>query len=223
MTTKEHPAITAQKHLTRIATIYPDLQKALGRGNTTNNNDKISGSKTPPLPIRLNVSETITTTHQFAMHLADAIYLETGQQLQLMDADIFTETARNYIGVFAPHDDDEAHAFVKECRQLEARITSVTYPHGVKWIDVPNRVNKDAKRRDPMPCAEPECNGHYRMRISPDGDWYVNIADPATWPPLTCKKNETHIVTGIELSRATAYARMNNTTCIEELRKWRAA
>lgn len=218
---EEHPAITAQRHLAEIATMYPDLVYGLGR-NGNSNSERVSGSKERPLPIREAVSDALKAVHEFAMYLADRVYWESKENLtQLLDDDIIAETSRRFIGVFAPEDDTEARAFVKECRSLARRINAVAYPHGVRWIDVPNRADENARRREPMPCAEPGCDGHYRMRISPDGAWFTNVADPASWPPLTCSKEGLHIVTGVELARSLAWARMNGTTCGEELRAWR--
>lgn len=220
---QEHPAITAQRHLTEIATMYPDLTYGLGR-NGNSGGPKISGSKERPLPIRENVSETLREVHEFAMYLSDRAYWEAGENLHgLLDDDILVTVARRLIGVFVTNDDADGRDFVAQCKTLAKRVRSVAYPHGSRWVDVPNRADEHAKRRDPMVCAEVGCGGHYRMRIDPDGRWFVNIADPASWPPLTCKTDDRHVVTGVELARALAWARMNGTTCGEELRKWRAA
>lgn len=219
----EHPAVTAQRHLSELATMMPDLIYGLGR-NGNSGSEKVSGSKERPLPIRENVSETLTAVHEFAMYLADRVYWDTRENLsQLLDDDILATVARRFIGVFAPESNLEGRAFAMECKQLAGRVRSVAYPHGVRWVDVPNRADDQAQRRDPMPCAEPECTGHYRMRISPDGAWFTNVADPASWPPLTCSAKDTHIVTGVELARSLAWARMNGTSCGEELRAWRVA
>jgi hypothetical protein len=219
----EHPAIKAQRHLAEIATMYPDLVYGLGR-NGNSASERISGSKERPLPIRTEVSDALTAVHEFAMYLADRVYWESHENLaQLLDDDIIAEVSRRFIGVFASNDDLEAREFVKECKGLAGRIRSVAYPHGARLIDVPNRVDDNASRRDPMQCVEPGCAGNYQMRIDPNGRWFVNVADPASWPPLTCKADNRHIVTGVELARSIAWAKMNGTTCSEELRAWRAA
>lgn len=228
----EHAAVVAQRHLAAIATMFPDLIYGLGR-NGNGQGQRVTGSKERPLPIRENVSEALGEVHEFAMYLADRVYWEVGENLsELMDDDILATVSRRLIGVFAPNDDAIGRDFAKECRRLAARVRAVAYPHGTRWIDVPNRADDKAERREPMPCVEMvsdpsgeqvPCPGHYRMRISPDGAWFMNVADPASWPPLTCKADERHVVTGVELARALAWARMNETTCGEELRAWRTA
>jgi len=219
----EHAAVTAQRHLSAIATMFPDLIYGLGR-NGNSAAERVSGSKERPLPIRESVSEALSDVHAFAMYLADRVHWETGENLSvLLDDDIFATVARRFIGVFAPQDDRAGQDFAKECATLARHVRSVAYPYGTRVINVPNRVDEGASRRDPMKCAEPECGGNYQMRIDPDGRWFMNIADPASWPPLTCKADNRHIVTGVELARATAWARMNGTTCHEELKEWRAA
>ncbi len=223
MTKPEHAAVTAQRHLAEIATMFPDLIYGLGR-NGNSGGPKITGSKERPLPIRENVSEALRTVREFAGYLADRVYWEAGETLTgLMDDDILTTVARRFIGVFAPEDDHDGREFAKECKRLAGHVRSVAYPHGARMVDVPNRADEHAQRREPMPCAEPECEGRYQMRIEPNGRWFVNIADPSSWPPLTCKADNRHVVTGVELARAIAWARMNNTTCQEELRSWRAS
>lgn len=228
----EHAAITAQRYLADIATMFPDLIYGLGR-NGNGQSERVSGSKERPLPIRENVSEALTAVHEFAMHLADRVYWETKDHenlAELLDDDILATVSRRYIGVFAANDDTEGRAFAKECRRLAGHVHSVAYPHGSRWVDVPNRAGEEAKRRDLMPCVEviegeepQRCPGHYRMRLDPNGRWFTSVANPETWPPLTCSKESAHIVTGVELARALAWARMNETTCGEELAKWRAA
>lgn len=217
----EHAAVKAQRHLASIATMFPDLIYGLGR-NGNGQGQRVSGSKERPLPIRESVSEALGQVHEFAMYLADRAHFEAGENLSgLLDDDILATVARRLIGVFAPEDDAAGRDFARECASLAGHVKSVAYPHGTRTVDVPNRVDEHASRREPMPCAEPECPGHYQMRISPDGKWFMNLADPTSWPPLTCKADNRHIVTGVELARATAWARMNTTTCHEELRKWR--
>lgn len=217
----EHAAIRAQRHLTEIATMFPDLIYGLGR-NGNSAGERVSGSKGRPLPIREEVSEALSAVHEFAAYLADRVWWECRENLsELLDDDILVTVARRFIGVFAPNDDAEGRAFAAECKTLAARVRSVAYPHGVRWVDVPNRADERAARREPMPCVEPGCVGHYRMRISPDGAWFTNVADPQSWPPLTCSKESSHVVTGVELAKSLAWARMNGTTCGEELRAWR--
>jgi len=217
----EHPAITAQRHLSEIATMFPDLIYGLGR-NGNGAGERVSGSKERPLPIREEVSEALRDLHSFAMYLSDRVYWEAGESLGgLLDDDIMVTVARRFIGVFVHEDDQAGREFAKECARLARRARAVAYPHGARLVDVPNRVDEGASRRDPMKCAEPECQGNYQMLIDPNGRWFVNIADPSSWPPLTCKADNRHIVTGVELARATAWARMNATTCHEELKQWR--
>lgn len=223
--TIEHPSVMAQRALTDIATTFPDLIYGLGRNGNSSMTERVTGSRETPLPISLGVSEALGEIHDFARYLSSRVRWEAGDGdvSSMPDDQVMVEVSRRFIGVFCPDQDRPSRDFAKECRQIARRAHSAAYPSGVRVIDVPNRAHEDARRNEPMPCAEEGCGGHYQVKVNPDGKWFTNVADPLTWPPLTCEKDSRHIVTGVELSRAMAYARSTGRTFWDELVRDRAA
>lgn len=224
--TIEHPSVMAQRALTEIATMYPDLIYGLGRNGNSAASERVTNKgHEQPLPISLHVSSALAEVHDFAHYLANRVRWEAGDGdvSDMPDDQVLVEVSRRFIGVFCPDQDKPSRDFAKDCRQLARRVHSAAYPTGVRVIDVPNRAHEDARRNEPMPCAEPGCVGHYQVRINPTGTWFTNVADPASWPPLTCTNDTRHVVTGVELARAMAFARSSGRTFWDELVRDRAA
>ena len=213
----EHPSIEAQKALSTIATLYPVLERSLPR-EITGSAGRVTGNPETPLPYRESVSRMLKEIRDFTKNLKRELKIRSPKPID----ETLALIARKHVGHFVPDSNENSQDFTAIAVDLAKRAETTAYPTPPRWVDVPNRADEGASRRDPMPCAEHGCPGHYRMRLDRDSTWGITIVDPKTWPPLTCKNNETHIVTGIELARAVAWARMNRTTHLDELRKWRS-
>lgn len=224
----EHPSIAAVRSLLEIATLYPTLMESLPR-SSTGSAGRVGGTPEVPLPWRESVSRMLGEIAHLAWFLGQRLILETSGSHRVSVAmlpdrpdDRLALIGREYVGHFVPEDDWAGKAFARDLENLAERAESAAYPESFRWVDVPNRADDAAKRRDPMPCAEADCVGHYRMRLGGDSRWGITIVDPKTWPPLTCNTDPKHIVTGTELARAVVWARANGTTHLAELRAWRA-
>lgn len=225
----EHPAIRARRDLADLASLYPVLIRSLVRGGGVGQG-RVTGSPETPLPYRENVSAMLGEVRHLAHYLAQRLVFESDPKRPIRASDLpdlpdelLALVSRDLIGHFAPDTGRESEEFARDIASLAKRAELAAYPVGSRWIDVPNRSHEGLARRDPMPCAEPGCAGRYRMRLAAESRWGITVADPHTWPPLTCSAEAAHIVTGVELERSIVWARANGTTHLDELRKWRAA
>lgn len=225
----EHPSVRASRALLEIVTLYPVLARCLVRDSVASDG-RVTGTPERPLPYREDVSAMLGEVRHLARFLVQALVLDPDPKRRIAQGELPTATdeqiatvARHYAGRFAPDESADSLAFALDVENLAARAEAAAYPVGARWVTVPNRADEHASRRDPMPCAEPGCGGFYRMRLAAEARWGITVADPNTWPPLTCKADGTHIVTGVELARAVAWARANGTTHLHELQTWRAS
>lgn len=223
----QHPAIRARASLAELASLYPVLLRCLVRGGS-GSGERVSGNPETPLPYREDVSAMLGEIRHLAAYLAQRLVYESDPKRPIRPDDLpdlpdelLALVSRDLIGHFAPDTDDESEAFARDMAALEKRAEAAAYPVGSRWVDVPNRADDNVRRRDQMPCAEPGCEGRYRMRLAVDARWGITVADPHTWPPLTCSKDRAHIVTGVELARSVTWAKANGTTHLDELRAWR--
>ena len=226
---REHPAVIASRALLEIATTYPALVNSLARSSNPGS-ARVSGNPETPLPYREAVSEMLSEVAHLAWYLSQRLIFETDGKNRVQQRDLpdlpderLAMIARQLIGHFTPDDSHDSQEFARDVERLAERVEAAAYPQGSRWVTVPNQAHEQAARRDPMPCAEVGCTGHYRMRFAAESRWGITVADPHTWPPLTCSADKSHIVTGVELARSVAWAKSNGTTHIEELRAWRAA
>lgn len=228
-TRDDHPAIRAQRALAEIASLYPVLVRSLARA-TGPGGGRVTGTPETPLPYRESVSTMLTEVQHMAHYLAQRLVFEADSRRPVTFADLpetpdemLAYVSRYVIGHFAPDAGRESEAFAIDVADLSRRVENAVYPEGARWVPVPNKADEHAQRRDPMPCAESGCEGHYRMRLAAESRWGITVADPHTWPPLVCSTERAHIVTGVELARAVTWAKANGTTHLDELRNWRAA
>ncbi|HEX9565118.1 MAG TPA: hypothetical protein VF981_14140 [Gemmatimonadaceae bacterium] len=225
-----HPSIRAREALLSIATLYPALIRRLVRDGSSSAAGRISGNPETPLPYRESASIMLGEVSHMASYLGQRLIFESTGSHKVTAADLpdrpderLALIGRDLIGHFAPDVDADSRAFALDCEDLAHRALVTAYPEGVTWLEVPNESGDNASRREPTPCAETGCTGRYRMRAGSGTKWLITVADPATWPPLTCSADACHVVTGNELSRAIAYAKSNGTTHWAELRRGRVA
>lgn len=225
---REHAAVLARRALLEIAITHSALARSLGRASSASTG-RVTGTPEPPLPFRESVSQMLGEIAHLGFYLTQRLVVESsGRKAPVLAAHLppalderLVHIARHHIGHFVPADDFEGRAFAQDLEQLAQRAENAAYPSGSRDIDVPNRADEAALRRDLMPCAEPDCKGHYKMRVSVEPMWGITVVDPTTWPPLTCSTDRTHVVTGRELALAVQLARAKGTTHLDELRRGR--
>lgn len=227
---RAHPAIRAREAMLELATLYPTLITCLGRPSGSGLTGRTTGTPERPLPYIEPVSAMLGEISHFTWYLVQRLIFESDPRRPIKATDLpevpgerLAAIARDLIGHFAPDEGRNSEAFAADVEQLALRANRTAYPSGARWVDVPNRSDNWAARRDTMGCAEPGCTGRYRMRLDTNSAWGITVADPNTWPPLTCSSDKAHIVTGVELAKAIELAKVNGTAHLDELMALRAA
>lgn len=181
MNNDRHHTITAAANLRTIATLYPDLEAALGTKEQHNNAGYITGSKPgSALPLNTKASEVKGEIDTWTNHLAQVLIDNIGWKLPNPPTTprILKDIADFRIGHFTENTDGET--FMDAAHHYARLIDRTIQPLGIKRI------------RLGVPCHAPDCPGQYEALLLP---WKT------TTPDMTCNIDEEHRLTPYEWNR----------------------
>lgn len=176
-----HHAITAAKNLRTIATLYPELETALGTKEQPDNTGYIStGKPGSTIPLNVKASEVKREIDTWASHLAQVLIDNIGWKLPNPPTTprILKDIADFRIGHFTEHAHGET--FMDSAHHYARLVDTTIQPLGIKRI------------RLGVPCHAPNCPGQYEALLLP---W-----KQAT-PDMTCNVDPAHLMTPYEWNR----------------------
>lgn len=188
----QHSALDARDDLLAIAAAWPDLEDRLGReGGGPSDGMPRAVTPTRGLVINEHISEIMREVREWVAFLGRQLVDETDwRTTSTHTGDILTDIARNRIGFFTAHQDEQMqHAFHDDAKHYRRVVTQAAYPDGYRTLDtrIPceHVYNPECTCRgmDETPgCQHNQpCTGTYKVR--PDGQ---------RMPDLVCSVDRTH-------------------------------